>query len=308
MDYLPDFWTALGIVLCLLAGAVTLLAVPKLGKVELFFARACFVAAAAVFEAKLAVWGATEINTLRLSLVALAGAAIALSLVGCLRWVAHKERILTQPASEPVQTDDRRPLTMKQIFDSDFPGVGKTMMNQNIRFDGKVFVFSGSEFWDIPTASYFLAFYVGKSQSYLEVSHVIAACIDAIRNNMGQVDIEVTSAGDTVILNNLNMSFSKQVYLYFDGELSTADKSAIEKEFSALGYTAHIRTRTYMMLHWNEHDRVPMGPGDNGVGVKLPKPEVGTSIEVRNRTGSLPPTTVVPDANPQVPAPPQPPT
>lgn len=221
-------------------------------------------------------------------------------------WMGHNEaktggtsEVKTEPQDKP-----RRPLTMRQVFDSDFPGVGKTMMDQTVTIGGETSHFTATEYWDIPTASYFLAFYFGKDLDPMKLSFAVADSMSAIRNNIGQIEIKVATAANSFSLNNLTMSFSKQIYLYFDRELMISEQAAIQSNYTSHGYDVHIRTDTYRFLHWKEFERDPVGAGPTGLAVRLPKVDAGTTVNIKNRTGSLPTSTTVLGSFPPSPTPP----
>jgi hypothetical protein len=94
----------LGVILALIGLGVAVVAVPGTGRIEFVVARICLVCAFLLFEAKLAAWGVTEINIVRLGLVALFGAALSVSLVASLYWVSGKEKLAQSPATPTPPT------------------------------------------------------------------------------------------------------------------------------------------------------------------------------------------------------------
>jgi hypothetical protein len=88
---LPDIWTVSGVGLALLAIAPAMTSVPGPGHWEFRISRICFVGAAILFSAKLAFWGAEDLSLIRVGIVAVVGAMMAVALTYAINWVNLKE-------------------------------------------------------------------------------------------------------------------------------------------------------------------------------------------------------------------------
>lgn len=88
---LPDIWTIAALVLALIGVGASVISVPGSSHPEFWIARICFAAAAALFFAKLGMWGAEDLTVVRLVLVGLLGAIIAVALAFGLYWVNSKQ-------------------------------------------------------------------------------------------------------------------------------------------------------------------------------------------------------------------------
>jgi hypothetical protein len=204
-----------------------------------------------------------------------------------------------ETSSSSVTESPRRPLTMREIFDSDFEGVAKIFTIQKIALPSENISFPVIEYIDIPTNSYFFAFYIDEKQPTLVMAEAILLSLDAIRNNLDQVVFEVITPGSTRVLKNSTMNFSRQVYLYFDKPINAAERYSIEQLYTGLGREVTIYDYSYHMLHWKEFERAPHSAEDaKGLGVQLPKAAIGASIRVTNNSGTLPPFTTIDPASP----------
>jgi hypothetical protein len=101
---LPDIWTLAGLVLALIGIGAAMTSVPGPGHWEFRISRICFVGAALLFFAKLAIWGAQDLTPVRIGMVAAAGAIIAISLSYTINWVNKKEAVTSQQPLLPDVT------------------------------------------------------------------------------------------------------------------------------------------------------------------------------------------------------------
>jgi hypothetical protein len=194
----------------------------------------------------------------------------------------------------------RKPLTLREIFDSDFEGLARIFTMQSISIPGLlVYCFPVTEYLDIYTNSYFISVYVSRSQDIVTISDIIVHGLENIVANLGQIEFEVTISGDTKKFSNSTMRFSGQIYLYIEQYLSLSEMANIEKLYEAAGMHVHILSSAYLVLHQNEFDRVPHSAEDaGGMGAQLPKMKTGDFVRVRNRAGSLPSTSTIPPSVP----------
>jgi hypothetical protein len=89
---LPDFWTLSGIALALIGIGAAMITIPQIGRLEFRISRFCFVGTALLFEAKLVVWGMSDLTPMRLITVFVIGGMLAIGLVVSLRWIGEKEK------------------------------------------------------------------------------------------------------------------------------------------------------------------------------------------------------------------------
>jgi len=199
---------------------------------------------------------------------------------------------------------ERNPLTLRQIFDSDFEGLARIFTMQSAFSGSSVEKFPVTEYLDVYTNSYFLSVYISRIQDATVVSDIIVRGLEAIVANLAQIEFEVTISGDTKRCSNSTMRFSGQIYLYLENDLPLMAKANIEKLYEDFGYHVHILSSAYHALHWKEYDRVPHSAEDaGGMGAQLPRVKTGDFVTIRNKTGSLPPSTTSPQAAPPSPAP-----
>lgn len=181
----------------------------------------------------------------------------------------------------------QKPLNMWQIFDTDFPGVGRTMMTTSLSIaESSPQDFQIATYWDIPTNSYFFAMYFhSQANLYTQVFASASTIEDSIKV-LNQIQIEISTPGDTRRTSLEQMTFSKQVFIYAEDNYDTDEVSDIQEAYRKLGYRAHVFTNTYQLLHANEYDRKPeslfpsLQPGT--AAIRLPKPIDGMQISFVN--------------------------
>jgi hypothetical protein len=208
----------------------------------------------------------------------------------------------SSPSVESKYKQGRRPLTMREIFDSDFPSLAKIFVIQKTGKPNE-YSFPAIEYIDITTSSYFLAFFIDNKQPTVLLSKVIANIALSIHNNISQILLKITTPASTRTLDTKRLRFSRQIYLYFDRPLSIEEKYEIFEAYNSLDYDVIIYDHSYHIMHWKEFDRLPRSADENNPGVQLPAVEIGTQISIENRIGSLPSTTTIQVALPPTPTP-----
>jgi len=218
----------------------------------------------------------------------------------------HAQTSEIKEISPASHAPEKRPLTMRQLFDSDFPGFGKVFSSSQYNGrDGKSVDFAFTEYFSIPTSSFFLSFYFGDSDLTLALTRTAADRVPQIIRQLSQIEFEVSSPGEKRLVNNKTMKFSNQIYIYFDQNFSLRELSDVEAYFTSRGYSAIIRTNDYHVLHWSEFDRFSVGStSESPTGAQLPKVDAGTQVSIKNRIGTEPfLSTDPPNPHPSAPAP-----
>jgi hypothetical protein len=197
--------------------------------------------------------------------------------------------------AEPVAKEERKPLTMRQTFDSDFPGMGKTFMDLHMELAGREAKFSVTEFWNIPANSYFLALYPHGEESAFDTIAGVAGAIPLVIKELGKVYFEVITPGDTKIVTNDTMIFSGQIYCYLEQDMPLQQLSQLETIYLSHRYRLTFRGSAYHALHWKEYERWPVGTGPDGnSGAQLPEAVPGVRVRIHNRIDNKPSQGVVP--------------
>ena len=201
----------------------------------------------------------------RYSFAAIVAAIATVGLCAALDHVRTKSANPTEGHAPATATEFRQPLTMRQIFDSDFPGILKIGSIQRAAIGDAAYEFPCNEYIDTATNSFFFAFYIDAEQQPIVIADLISVSMEAIAMNYGQIEIEVTTAGSTRVIKNSTMRFSGQVYLIYAGPLNIKDRYGIEKLFDRFKYEVNIYDAAYYALHWNEFDRAPREANKSGV-------------------------------------------
>ena len=194
------------------------------------------------------------------------------------------------PPAAVLEPPPKRPLTMRQIFDSDFPGTGKIFMSSVFASaDGSKKDFAFTEHLNVQTNSYFLSLYFDRMDNILEVSKLVASKIPDIIRQLGQMSFEIVTPGDTRTVSNDTAMFSNSIYIYFCQDMNLDMQYFVTKCFSSYGYSVTIRSTAYQTLHWNEFERWPVGTGPTGAaGAQLPKIDGPVSVNIKNDIGTRP--------------------
>jgi hypothetical protein len=207
---------------------------------------------------------------------------------GILFWHFHGSKVdapQTAAASSPTPSgnkndESRQPLSMRQLFDSDFVGLAKIAMQSDVNLPNGSFIFAYTQYFDLPTNSFFLAFFVGRTD--VVFLNVVSCRVENIIKQLGDSYFKLTRPGDTRIITTDEATFSKQIFLYLDDNLSIKEMARIEGMFAARGYTVSFRTTDYKITHWREWDRIAKG-AEKGTNIVLPSPEAGMAITAENR-------------------------
>lgn len=257
---LPDFSTVFGLVLALAGLAIGMVAVPGTGPWEFLIARAFLAGAVILFGVKLVAWGLAEFSILRLTFVGIIGAALTVGLVVNFHWVAQKEKLSQGPASSELTTQER-PLSMRDIFDSDFSGMGKYFTEINITIAGaEWFGVPVNLYWDDSGNSIFLAFCLPNDERdlFLAVSLIqdAANILDHVRKDIGVI---TSIPGRSKKTSLSTMTFTRQIYLYRESDFTVSELYQLEQIAQELHFNVAIFGHAYLALHWQEHDRRILG-------------------------------------------------
>jgi hypothetical protein len=205
-----------------------------------------------------------------------------------LYWHFHGLKVLdaeTTAASSPMSSGDkndetRPPLSMRQLFDSDFVGLAKIAMQSVVQAKDSNYIFAYTQYFDLPTNSFFLAFFLGRTE--VPFLNIVSCRLNNIIGQLGDEYFKINTPGDTRTITTDAAAFSKQIFLYFDDAPSIKEMDEIEGIFAARGYTVSFRTTDYKVMHWRELDRVPKG-AEKGTMAVLPRPEAGMAVTVANK-------------------------
>jgi hypothetical protein len=209
-----------------------------------------------------------------------------LGFLGCAIWYFWPQNILQSASPVPdlpssnKSDESRKPLSTRQLFDSDFDGLAKISMQSEVKGQNDSYVFAYTQYLEIPTNSFFLAFFLSKTD--VNFLNIVACRVGNIINQLGDTYFKLTTPGDTRTITTDAAAFSKQIFLYFDDDPSIKELAEIEEIFAARGYSVSFRTADYKIMHWHEWNRVPQG-AENGTKVVLPRPEAGMAISAVNR-------------------------
>ena len=82
-----------------------------------------------------------------------------LGFIGCTIWYIWPQNFSQSASPRPAPENDelRTPLSMRQLFDSDFAGLAKIAMQSEVQERNDNYVFAYAQYFELPTNSFFLA-------------------------------------------------------------------------------------------------------------------------------------------------------
>ncbi len=268
---------------------------------EFRHSKVAFATAGALAATALFIWGITTDVGIgsRIIVTSLFGAVLLPATIEAIRWVSQRqvaqiyeqsaasETIFKDPAKKATIASPKAPLNMWQIFDTDFPGIGRTMMSARVSVSGsRPEDFQFASYWDISSNSYYLAFYFHARENNFTLVFLTANFVKQAIDMLNQMQFVVTTPGQTKQTSLIKMRFSNQVYLYVDNYLLSSQVVDLEQAYSTLGYDVDVRGDTYLALHKNDlgRDATSNAPifKEGEAKVRLPTGVDGMEITFKN--------------------------
>jgi hypothetical protein len=229
---------------------------------EFWFARLCFILAAADFASLAIYWlWTTDKGSLwlRLLIAALMGAIILPSTIEALRWIDGRQPPYqpSTPAPQAASTISAKhyysiPLTLRNLFDTDFPYFS---VNGDLIINGKKTGAIYHVLFNLHENSEFLAIFIPlqTEPNTFTLCRVVAAQYQQILEVAHQsVDVTSIVPGEPIAGSSVNLTFTRQIYIYHDQFLSLQQLAFLEQTFREKGLTPDFRGHDYLTLHWNE--------------------------------------------------------
>ena len=152
----------------------------------------------------------------------------------------------------------RPPLTMREIFDSDFNGVGRvfTAVKFSSSIPGEEIIIPVNLYFDLSANSMFLAVFMGEGTHAYELCDVIAGHVDSVLQAVtNSFEIYTQEPGGTGKISTDSMTFSRLIYIYTQEDMSVEQVYKLKQHFDSEGLRVMFRESGYLALHKNEHDR-----------------------------------------------------
>jgi hypothetical protein len=194
-------------------------------------------------------------------------------------WTMVTPRAKQSPASlvsssaTPIATQkdlSRRPLTLRQIFDTDFePSYGKFFSNAEIALphedrggrssDTKKIVIGYQVMYDFAANSKFLSLYVPDSESSFEIVMTLPYTYQKLFDLADAVHVYAPDSGQSQPTSSRTMKFSHRLYIYMETDFTLQQMASLEEEFGRVGISVQFRGHAYWQLHMMEERvmRVP---------------------------------------------------
>jgi hypothetical protein len=118
-------------------------------------------------------------------------------------WHFHGPKALdaeTTAAPSPLPSpnkngESQQPLSMRQLFDSDFDGLAKIAMQSEIRNQNDSYIFAYAKYIDIPTNSFFIGLFLERTE--ITVINIVSCRLNNIISQLDYVHFKITIAGDS---------------------------------------------------------------------------------------------------------------
>ena len=161
------------------------------------------------------------------------------------------------PSANPTQSFYPTPLTLRQMFDTDF---NVSSVTEDVTFtltNKRTLHFSARLFFDFDANSQFIAFYIPfGSDAYTTCSLLPSKLPDIITSVERRLKIAEKIPGETAATWSHQMKFSGRVFVYYEDDLSLKQLSELEDRFEHSGESVEFRGQDYLVLHWNEKRQI----------------------------------------------------
>jgi hypothetical protein len=175
--------------------------------------------------------------------------------------VRHSQREAVNETKQPPEQVEIKaekppilPKPLKELFESDFPRLGKKMHPMPVTFDGlptidcMMFVYQ-----DFDSGVEFVSFYIPKCERPVDVCDYFANNFrrdyDQLR---AQIQFNIRSPGETVMDRSIDLPLSGRVYLYHEDEMGYQDFARVTGIFKMFGLVPRFRGPNYKMDEWKK--------------------------------------------------------
>jgi hypothetical protein len=156
----------------------------------------------------------------------------------------------------PIRTPDPiMPKRLKDLFDADFPNLGKKMRPITLTYDGLDHPIACMMYvhQDFDSGSEFISFYIPACGKPLEVCdyfvHNYRPQYDQLKQ---QIHFNIRAAGEAIVDRSIDLNFSGRVYLYHEDDLTYAAFAQITEMFNQRHITVRFRGQNYVTDEWRK--------------------------------------------------------
>jgi hypothetical protein len=190
---------------------------------------------------------------------------------------------LAVPANGIEAAKEVRPLSMRDIFDSEFSGMGKYFSEIAIKTADKEW--SGipvSLYWDDRSNSIFMSFCLpNKNDDYTLTLILLQKSGEVLNDLRKNIDIVTSAPGRLGKTSLSTMAFTRQVYIYRETDFTIRQLYDLEKIAGTMKLNVSFFGEAYLALHWQEHGRYILGTrqsrADQAKAVQAPNLSDGTT-------------------------------
>ena len=163
----------------------------------------------------------------------------------------------TTPSTVPVKPVTQ-PLTLKELFDTDFPtGSVSNELTMKSAKDGTVFKIPYRVVTDFTARTKFIAFYVPSSANTFDICCALPQQIQTVFDAV-EKSIEITATDPGNAPTSLKeLVFTGRIFIYCEDSLSHQQLATIQSVFSQNKAEVQFRDQTYWILHCNDKRELP---------------------------------------------------
>ena len=183
--------------------------------------------------------------------------------IGCLAylvishwWPKPKLAAPANPSNETKQEAPEKPQilpkSLKELFDTNFPHLGKKNRPIPITYDNLPTINCVmSVHQDFDSGVEFISFYIPKCGKVVDVCEYFAHNFRRDYDQLSaQIHINIPSPGEPMADRSTDLTLSPRVYLYHEDEMDYEARARVTGLFRVLGLIAKLRGQSYQTEEW----------------------------------------------------------
>jgi hypothetical protein len=203
----------------------------------------------------------TFIKSTTLYFVGALGFLIVLFIVGEIQPAPNQPLTVAANAPSPSATPHYLPvpLTLKNLFDTDFPQMHLT---QDFKFTSRN---TGSDYpityqliWDFDAKTEFLAVFIPRTTDAFIAAKAVAMGYQGMIDLLDErVKASASAPGESAATQSTDLTFSGRIFVYYEGDLTLQQMASLEQLFTERKLAVEFRGLNYQALRGNEKRVAP---------------------------------------------------
>src|SRR5258708_2960717 len=169
----------------------------------------------------------------------------------------NKVSAVAKPGTTSEKPSEKPPILpkpLKELFESDFPRLGKKMQPMPVTFENSptiscmMFIYQ-----DFDSGVEFISFYIPRCGRPVDVCDYFANNFRRDYDQLkAQIHFNIRAPGETVMDRSVDLPFSGRVYLYHEDEMDYQDYARLKGLFRLFGLIPRFRGPNYTMDEWKK--------------------------------------------------------